>query len=233
MMSSTSKPKISKEQLDKIRPKAAMVAQRLQEKFPSSIKVDDLINYVFQAAEREDEGLMKAFRTLLGLNKDIVSLRNGEAFRYKPPYDIQSPDALIAYFQSSQDTRSIEVAKLKKGWPDCEQAIDKLEDEHKLIVMRNKKDSTPRHIWVDDAALCVPFEKEFVEEWNKQQLPSVDDAIRFIRSSGRTPAGQVADIKVAAKPTKKIRKARASVKQTNKHMAGLLRDYSDKRQKGK
>lgn len=197
---------------------------RLKDKFPSSVSQADLFAFTLIGADRERPGVVHCLKTILERDKEVRQLDDG-TYSYKPPYDIRSEEALLQYFQKDANVRSIEVAKLKKGWPECDPAIDKLEGEHKLIVLRNKKDSTPRVIFADDPSLHAPLDQDFVNLWMGIQLPQKDDLIRALIQARRTPAGQVADNKVVAKVKTKVRKTRQSAKQTNKHI-NLFRDYS-------
>lgn len=208
--------------------KASLASQhaldRLKDKFPASIPQDDLFAYVLIGADRERAGVTHCLKVILGKDNEVRKLSDG-SYSYKPPIDVRSEEALLQHFQRDADIRSIEVAKLKKGWPECDVAIDKLESEHKLVVLRNKKDSTPRVIFADDPSLHAPLDQDFVNLWMGIQLPQKDDLIRALIQAKRTPAGQVADNKVMAKPKQKVRKTRQSAKQTNKHI-NLFRDYS-------
>lgn len=208
--------------------KASLASQhaldRLKDKFPSSISQDDLFSYVLHGPDREKPGVTHCLKVILGKDNEIKRSSDG-SYSYKPPIDVRSGEALLQYFQKDADIRSIEVAKLRKGWPDCDSAIDKLESEHKLVVLRNKKDNTPRVIFADDPSLHAPLDPDFVNLWTSIQLPQKDDLIRALIQAKRTPAGQVADNKVVAKPKVKVRKTRQSAKQTNKHI-NLFRDYS-------
>lgn len=206
---------------------------RLKSKFPAAVPQDEVHDFVFISAELENQKLFRMFRFFMDKDSEVAINEVDKTYRYKPPYNIRSPEQLIAYFQSQSDIQAIEVAKLKKGWADCEPSIDKLETEHKLVVIRNKKDNTPRVIFADDPTLFAPLDKDFVDLWMGIQLPPKDDIIRFLIQAKRTPAGQVAENKAVAKTKAKARKSRQSNKQTNKHMAGLFRDYSALRPKGK
>lgn len=218
------------EYLQQVKPKIQFAADRLKEKYPASLTLKELIDYSFPSNEAEIPELIRFFKRYLAVS-EIVSLdETTKTYRYKPPYDVATPEQLIAYFQGKTDVQPIEVKELKKGWPDCEKAIDQLEKEHKLIVMRGKRDLVAKTVWADDPDLFAPIDEEFVQQWEKINFPATntsDEIRRYLQSTGRTPAGQIAQSKVVAKSkaTAKRRVIR-SAKQTNKHMAGQLRDYS-------
>lgn len=221
------------EAFDKAKSRHVYATDRLRDKFPAALGIDDVISYAFSAAEREDTVVINAFKAFMKKSPDIAVDERSNTYRFKPPYPIRSPDELIAYFQKQTHTRSVNVDALKKGWPDCDPAIDKLEKEHKVIVMRAKKDNAAKFIWADDPALSAPVEREFVDLFNTIELAPKDDVIRYLERTGRVPTGQVAAQKTAVQPKAKVRKSRQSTKQTNVHMKGLFKDFSALRQKGK
>lgn len=206
--------------------------ERIKDKFPAVLRWDDVLNYCFSAIERHKDVLFY-YTQLVKKDSEVTYNEKDNTLVYKPPYPIRTPEQLIEFFQANTDVQSIEVAKLKKGWPDCDAEIDKLEKEHKITVMRNKKDGSPRVIFADDPTLHINLDEEFVNHWQSIQLPSKDDIIRFLIASRRTPAGQVAANTAVVKQKKQARKNRQSTKQTNKHMHGIFKDYSGIRPKGK
>ena len=212
--------------------KSTYAITRLRDAFPAAVNIDDVINYSFGKMEQDDQ-TVKTFKTILERSHEVSFNKKEHTYCYKPPYDIRSSEQLIAHFQKQTDTTFINVSDLKKGWPDCEAVIDKMEQQHRLIVIRHKKDNAPRVIWADDASLHAPLDQEFIDLWTSIPLSSKDDVVRYLKQSGRITAGQVADNKATAQTKAKVRKSRQSTKQTNKHMAGLFKDYSALRQKGK
>jgi len=225
------------EYLQQVKPKIQFAADRLKEKYPASLTLKELIDYSFPSTEAEIPELIRFFKRYLAVSEIVSFDEITKTYRYKPPYDVVSPQQLIAYFQDKTDVQPIEVKELKKGWPDCEKAIDQLEKEHQLIVMRGRRDNLPKTIWADDPDLFAPFDEEFVQQWDKIGFPATntsDEIRRYLQSTGRTPAGQIAQNKIAAKSkTNQKKRIIRTTKQTNKHMAGQLRDYSALKRGGK
>ena len=211
--------------------RATYARDRLKEKFPAILSFDEVADYIFNASERSDTALLNRFTKYVLYHPEIHFDKKKNLLSYRPPYAIRTPEQLIAFFQSNNNVECIEVSKLKKGWADCDAAIDQMENEHKLQVIRNKKDHNPRIIFADDPTLFAPLEKDFVDLYSSISLPGKDDIIRFLIAAKRTPAGQVANNKAVVKNAAKVRKSRQSTKQTNKHMTGLFRDYSQLRTK--
>ena len=119
------------------------------------------------------------------------------------------------------------MKELLEGWPDVEDAIHSLEDEHKLLVIRNKKDDHAKMVWPDDPSLAQHVDPEFVNLWHRIKLPDAESIANELERTGLVPTSK--DKVVKAKPKvqeKKPKKTRRGGKVTNTHMAGILRDYS-------
>jgi transcription initiation factor TFIIE subunit beta len=152
-------------------------------------------------------------------------------FVHRPLINVRTKDQLIQFLQAKVDAQGVLVKEIKDGWPDCEDAINELEAEHKILVTRTKKDNHARMVWSNDPTLIHKVDDKFQEMWNKIELPSVDDVVRKLMESGQKPASEDPSkrIKAAAKPKEKKKKApRKGGKVTNSHMQHLLVDYNGK-----
>lgn len=140
--------------------------------------------------------------------------------------------SLVAHLQRKTDASGVSVKDLKDGWPDCEDTLTKLENQHKILVVRTKKDNFPRYVWADDVSLHNSVQPEFQAMWRRVQLPSLDDMHRKLVSVGQKPTSEDPR-KTGPTTTKpKIQKKRANnrmSKATNVHMTHLLHDYSGMR----
>ncbi|CZR57121.1 related to transcription initiation factor IIE, beta subunit [Phialocephala subalpina] len=161
-------------------------------------------------------------------NLKVQSYDSG-LFEHKPIINVRSKKDLIAYLQAKVDAQGVSVKDLKDGWPDCEDAIDELEKEHKILVTRTKKDNHARMVWGNDPTLHHEVDFEFQDMWHKTELPSVDELVRKLQDAGQKPASEDPSkrIKAAPKPKEKKKRApRRGGKTTNTHMAHLLKDFS-------
>ncbi|KAK1251928.1 hypothetical protein MKX07_007407 [Trichoderma sp. CBMAI-0711] len=145
---------------------------------------------------------------------------------------VKDATSLLAHLQRKTDASGVSVKDLKDGWPDCEETLAKLEREHKVLVVRTKKDNFPRYVWADDPSLHHKVEPEFQAMWRRVQLPSLDDMHRKLVSVGQKPTSDDPRKAVAAVAKPKQQKKRAGKrigKATNTHMTHLLNDYSGMR----
>ncbi|KAF4632052.1 hypothetical protein G7Y89_g6068 [Cudoniella acicularis] len=153
-------------------------------------------------------------------------------FLHQPLINVRTKQDLIGYLQSRPDAQGVHVKDLKDGWPDCEDAIDELEAEHKILVTRTKKDNHARMVWSNDPSLVHNVDLEFQHMWHKTELPTIDELVRKLQDAGQKPASEDPSKRVKAAPKAKEKKKKAPRKGgkiTNQHMLHLLKDYDKTR----
>ncbi|CAK7214996.1 transcription factor TFIIE beta subunit, TFIIEB, Tfa2 [Sporothrix bragantina] len=151
-------------------------------------------------------------------------------YEHKPIIpNVKDKTALLQYLQRRTDAQGVNVKDLKDGWPDCETALTALEREHKVLVVRTKKDNHPRMVWQDDPTLCFTVEPEFQSLWHRATIPSVEDIVGKLTAAGQKPTSEDPRLRAMNQPKEKKAKKRAqrrTGKSTNTHMEHLLKDYS-------
>lgn len=150
-------------------------------------------------------------------------------YQHRPIINVRSKKDLIAYLQNKTNAQGLAVKDLKDGWPDCDDALDALEGEHKILVTRTKKDGHARMVWSNDPSLFHQVDVEFIDMFRHTELPSVDDLVRKLQEAGQKPASEDPSKRIKAAPKTKEKKKRVSRrggKTTNTHMAHLLKDFS-------
>lgn len=143
--------------------------------------------------------------------------------------NVKDRTSLLQHLQRRTDAQGVSVKDLKDGWPDCEAALTALEREHRILVVRTKKDNHPRMVWLDDPSLCHAVEPEFQALWHRVEVPAVDDIVRKLAAAGQKPTSEDPRLRDIAAPKEKKQKKRAqrrTGKSTNTHMEHLLKDYS-------
>ncbi|KAH8170374.1 TFIIE beta subunit core domain-containing protein [Sarocladium implicatum] len=146
--------------------------------------------------------------------------------------NVNDATSLLGYLQRKTDASGVSVKDLKDGWPDCEPTLAAMEKDHKILVVRTKKDNTARFVWADDPSLHYSVESDFINMWHRVPLPSVDDMHGKLLSVGQKPTSadprKIAE--QAAKPKQQKKRAGKRIgKATNTHMQHLLQDYSNMR----
>ncbi|KAI1200224.1 hypothetical protein F5X97DRAFT_294463 [Nemania serpens] len=170
----------------------------------------------------------KAARTAGGGEQQQPAWRTGKyQFKAKIP-GVHDKMTLLAHLQQKTDASSLSVKDLKDGWPDCDQAITELEKEHKILVVRTRKDNHAKFVWLDEPRLSHAVDPEFLTMWHRIELPAPDDMVRKLLALGQKPASEAPtnNGKGAAKAAKKRKTTRPPKHQSNAHMAHLLKDYS-------
>ncbi|CAK7242869.1 MAG: transcription factor TFIIE beta subunit, TFIIEB, Tfa2 [Sporothrix thermara] len=165
-----------------------------------------------------------------GSNNTDENYWKGGTYEHKPIIpNVKDKTALLQYLQRRTDAQGVNVKDLKDGWPDCEAALTALEREHKVLVVRTKKDNHPRMVWQDDPTLCFTVEPEFQSLWHRATIPSVEDIVGKLTAAGQKPTSEDPRLRAMNQPKEKKAKKRAqrrTGKSTNTHMEHLLKDYS-------
>ncbi|KAI9858206.1 MAG: hypothetical protein M1813_007855 [Trichoglossum hirsutum] len=153
-------------------------------------------------------------------------------YRFRPIHNIRSATELLAYLQAQPSAQGLSVKELKDGWSGAEEAIDLLESQSQLLVTRNKKDNHARMVWSNDPSLSQNIDPEFQARWHKIKIPVSGELPGELSKAGLKPTSvDPATVVKKVVPGKKERqkRPRRGGRQTNTHMAGILRDYSSKK----
>ena len=148
-------------------------------------------------------------------------------FKYLSTYDVHSASELLNLLKSQVTFKGISCKELKDGWPQCDATINELEEESKILVLRTKKDRTPRYVWYNNGGDLHRVDEEFVKTWENIQLPQFSELPRKLQDLGLKPASvDPATIKRQSSRVEVKKKKQRRGKVTNTHMAGILKDYS-------
>ncbi len=167
---------------------------------------------------------------LLPLLKGVDRIRynaENDTLEYLSLYSIRSDEDLLSFLRSQQTAKGVSVKELKDGWNGCLDAIERLEKSNDIIVLRTKKENSPRLVWANRDVPLGQIEEEFVENWNKIKLPPPPELPKCLEDVGLKPTSvDPATIKKAPKKAneRKQKKPRRG-KITNVHMRGILKDY--------
>ncbi|KAH7135577.1 hypothetical protein B0J11DRAFT_547463 [Dendryphion nanum] len=148
-------------------------------------------------------------------------------YRYKPKYDIRNADDLKSFLQKQKSAQGLPVRELKDGWTEVQEGINKMEEKKEILVKRNQKDLQAKTVWINDPSLMYPMEKEFKDAWLQISLPANPDDLRNgLIKAGLKPSSAPREAKTVKTKENRKKAARRGGKQTNTHMANLLRDFS-------
>lgn len=168
--------------------------------------------------------------TLLPLLKEIDRIKYdpvNATLEYVSLHNIRSGDDLLEFLRRQTTFKGISVKDLKDGWAGCLQAINELEAENKILVLRNKKENAPRLVWANAGGELGTIDEEYKEMWVNTKLPEPDSLYQALLDQGLKPTGADPAL-IKKKPQqqeKKQKKARRG-RITNVHMKGILKDYS-------
>lgn len=169
-------------------------------------------------------------RNLLPLLKEIDRIKydpEAQTLEYVSLHNIRDGDDLLNFLRSQPTFKGTSVKDLRDGWAGCIPAITELEEQGKILVLRNKKENTPRLVWANLGGDMDTVDEEFRQMWSDVKLPPRDLLYQALIDQSLKPTGADPQA-VKKKPVqaeKKQRKARRG-KITNTHMKGILKDYS-------
>jgi transcription initiation factor TFIIE subunit beta len=155
-------------------------------------------------------------------------------YQYRPKIPgVRDKASLLKFLQMRRESNGVEVKHLKDGWSECEAPLGELEGQHKILLIRTKKEGVPKHVYPDDPALTHGVEDEFKKMWMRVAVPKVDELPRKLVAVGQKPASADPTAGGAKAPVKKKeqkrRAARKMGKVTNAHMQDILKDFSGAR----
>ncbi|ROW13460.1 hypothetical protein VPNG_04468 [Cytospora leucostoma] len=139
---------------------------------------------------------------------------------------VRSKESLLAHLQRRKDAMYVQVKDLEDGWPKerLYPALAELEAEHRVLVVRTKKDNHPRFVWSDDASLWHHVDPEFQAMWHRVQVPPADEINRLLTQAGQKPTSE--DPRLRKQPTKVEKKKKKAARRpgniTNTHLLHLL-----------
>ncbi|RLV94556.1 Transcription initiation factor IIE subunit beta [Spathaspora sp. JA1] len=168
--------------------------------------------------------------TLLPLLREIDRIKydaNNGTLEYVSLHNIRNADDLLEFLRRQTTFKGTSVKDLRDGWAGCLTAINELEAENKILVLRNKKENAPRLVWANAGGELGTISDEFKDMWIKVKLPEPDALYQSLLDQGLKPTGADPSL-IKKKPQqqeKKQKKARRG-RITNVHMKGILKDYT-------
>lgn len=188
-------------------------------------KFKDVASYLSLQSHDESK---QTVATILRNHEKVIYDRTQGTYEYRPLHNIRSEQQLLGFLQGQPTAQGLRVKDLRDGWAGVEEAINKLETKGKVIATRNKKDNHAVMVWPDDPSLRLAVDSEFQDIWHKIKIPEPEAVADALEQEGLITADKTRHVKKVAKPqeTKKKKTPRKGGKTTNKHMEGMLRDYS-------
>ena len=190
---------------------------------------DELISYLSLhiLTDYQAKIFAKALRDHPSIAWDPAGADGQGTYSFKSRYDIHDSSQLLRHLQSLPTFQGLPAHDLVEGWANSEEAIRKLQIEHKVLVLRSRKDDKAKMVWLDDPTLSRPIEAEFRDMWSRIKLPDPESTATELERNGLLPANKSKKPKIVPKAQeKKPRKIKRSGRVTNDHMRHLLKDFS-------
>lgn len=187
------------------------------------VTIDALLSYLNL---NQDSQRYKLINLLTNLDKISYDSEN-RTLEYVSIHNIKTKDELLQFLIDQSTFKGISVKELKDGWNGCIDAINELEEEGKVLVLRTKKDNSPRLVWYNVGGELGIIDGEFVKSWQMTKLPERSELPGKLSKLGLKPASVDPNTikREGGQDESKKRKQRKG-KITNTHMAGILKDYS-------
>ncbi|KAI4156235.1 MAG: hypothetical protein LQ340_000429 [Diploschistes diacapsis] len=205
--------------------------QNLKEKRKAST-AEELISYLslHGLTDHQVEVFKKALRDNPQILFDPAGSDGKGIYSFRSRYDIHNPSQLLRHLQGLPTFQGLPAPLLEEGWENSEQGIRDLESNHKLLVLRSRKDDKAKMVWLDDPTLSRSIDLEFRDMWSRIKLPDPETTAAELERNGLVPANKSKKPKVVTKTTeRKPRRAKKSGRITNQHMQHLLKDFSSMR----
>ncbi|AET39958.1 transcription factor TFIIE subunit TFA2 Ecym_5186 [Eremothecium cymbalariae DBVPG len=236
--SSTKKLKLGSVPLQKSASPAGSDSGRLDSTHLST-KMLIATEYIQERAEPVPIDQIESYLSLPKGNTVIPMLKGLAKFKFDPKkdtlqyvsiYDVHSAEELLKLTRTQVTFKGISCKELKDGWLQCFDVIDELEKKHRILVSRTKKDNSPRFVWYNFGGALGHIEEDFVKMWQNCKLPQRSELPRKLQDLGLKPASvDPATVKKQGSTRVEVKKRKQRKgKITNTHMAGILKDYSDR-----
>ena len=184
---------------------------------------------------RQDLELERAIK----INKRVLvdtNDQNEEVFSFKRTYNIHNAQSLLVHLRTYITGGATDVKLLREDWAQVDGAIERLEREGRIGVIRNK-DGSPKVVFYDELGDMAArraeeegkepsqgsenIDEKFLNLWNETKLPNETDLPKELLQAGLTTSSGLASDKVETVkvPIKKKKGAgHRKIKITNNHL---------------
>ncbi|CAG8489358.1 3041_t:CDS:2 [Ambispora leptoticha] len=184
----------------------------------------------FRAASIDVEQDSELLRLMQKSEKILYNPKN-RTFQYKPEFQIRDKEDLVKLLYERKDSKpcGLQFKDLADSYIDLKKAIDELETEKRILVIRSVKDNAPRIIFWNSTEEDTPMDKEFVDIFHKVKVPDVQvDLPKELQKAGLQKM-EVYENKTKNENKQKQRKKKQvnrKIKIHNTHVAiDLTKDY--------
>lgn len=194
-------------------------AMEYLKKVERPVSFEDLQNYLSFPVEP----LLPLLR-----NNSHLRIKDGTV-TYISKLGVYSGEDLLRYLSQVKTFQGLPVRDLRDGWSGALPTIANLEAEQKIIVLRNRKDNSPRLIWLNKGGPIGKIDAKFVSLWQSARVPTASDLPGNLEKVGLKPSSvDPTKVKreVKSEQEKKPKRRAPRSRITNTHMKGLLKDFS-------
>ncbi|BFZ60677.1 transcription factor TFIIE beta subunit, TFIIEB, Tfa2 [Saitoella coloradoensis] len=153
-----------------------------------------------------------------------------DTYSYAPEHPVHDVPSLVQFLRQRAETtmKGMPIKDLKESWSDIIAGCEQAEQEGKILVLRAQNaEKTLRMAWANTGGELGGIDDEFKNMWNSLRLPPEADVPAELEKFGLKPTSvDPSTVKVKAVVDDKMKRPkRRRGKETNTHMAGILKDY--------
>ncbi|TIB92124.1 hypothetical protein E3Q20_00377 [Wallemia mellicola] len=145
-----------------------------------------------------------------------------DLYSYRHDFPMKSKAELLKHVKGYAPRGGMRVNLLKESWSGAPAAIDELERENEIVVLRGKDGQGMRTVFENNVKDAIEVQEEFRGLWHSLNVPPESEVARDLDDAGlkRTSKTEVAPAvpQTAQKKRKKAGSSNRRVKITNTHL---------------
>jgi len=193
------------------------------------MRLDDIAIHTNIPALSTDESLIVKFR---GHDRVVYDPKT-DLYSYRSDYSFRNKASLLTEIQRHTKTGGgLSVRSLKDSWKEAPQAIEDLEGEGEVLLIRTTKDGQMKMVFYNEVKKAdggEAVEKEFNDLWHSLEVPADADLVKSLQSEGlQTTASETVAPRLPQSKNRKGKKPRqrqSRITNTHKMDIDLSRDY--------
>jgi len=194
------------------------------------MRLDDIAIHTNIPSLSTDPALVQKFRS----HDRVIYDPKTDLYSYKSDYSFRNKASLLTEIQRHTKTGGgLSVRALKDSWKEAPPAIEELEEEGEVLLIRTTKDGQMKMVFYNEVKKDEGgenVEKEFNDLWHSLQVPPDADLVKALQSEGlATTASETLTPRVQQKKKgKKSGPRQRQARITNTHLKmdiDLSKDY--------
>jgi len=201
----------------------------LKERPNQPIRLEDLAAFARVDELQHNAEMLAAFKA----HERIVYDEKTDLYSYKPDFAIRNNNELLALLRRYSPRGGMLVKKLQESWPNAKSAIEELERDGKVMVIRtggsSDREGQMKMVFWDEMGRMKKVDEEFNTMWHKLKLPDQITIAKELEEGGmKTTSTLASELPSSTANIKKPKKkgGNRKIKIQNTHLKELGIDLS-------